>query len=79
MGPGFIAGADVDVVIESMRGHNLGRVITKGAAIANTGIPGKVGGYDKERVIHASGAGYMKNISKIGDQVEKGQIIADIM
>ena len=49
-----------------------------GAAIANTGIPGKVGGYDKERVIHASGAGYMKNISKIGDQVEKGQIIAEI-
>ena len=67
-----------DVVIESMRGHNLGRVITKGEAIANTGIPGKVGGYDKERVIHASGAGYMKNISKIGDLVEKGQIIAEI-
>lgn len=38
VGPGFIAGADVDVVIESMRGHNLGRVITKGAAIANTGF-----------------------------------------
>lgn len=78
VGPGFTAGSDVDVVIESMRGHNLGRVITKGAAIANTGIPGKVGGYDKERVIHASGAGYMKNISKIGDLVEKGQIIAEI-
>ncbi len=65
VGPGFTAGSDVDVVIESMRGHNLGRVITKGAAIANTGIPGKVGGYDKERVIHASGAGYMKMTGRV--------------
>lgn len=78
VGPGFVAGVDVDVVIESMRGHNLGRVIREGTALANTGIPGKVGGYDKERVIHASCAGYMKNISEIGDQVEKGQTIAEI-
>lgn len=78
VGPGFIAGVDVDVVIESMRGHNLGRVITKGTALANTGIPGNVGGYDKERVIHSRCAGYIKNRSKIGELVEKGQIIAEI-
>ena len=78
VGPGFTAGVDVDVVIESMRGHNLGRVIAEGMALANTGIPGKVGGYDKERVIYASRAGYMKNISRIGDLVEQGQTIAEI-
>ena len=76
VGPGFIAGADVDVVIESMR--DTISTITKGAAITLTGIPGKVGGYDKECGDRPSGAGYMKNISKIGDQVEKGQIIAEI-
>lgn len=78
VGPGFTAGVDVDVVVESMRGHNLGRVITEGTALANTGIPGRVGGYDKERVIHSQCAGYVKNICKIGDLVEKGQIIAEI-
>ena len=78
VGPGFTAGMDVDVVIESMRGHNLGRVIWKGTAIPDTGIPGKIAGYDKERVLRAPGDGYMKNISKIGDLVTKGQTIAEI-
>lgn len=78
VGPGFTAGEDVDAVIESMRGHNLGRVITDGSALANTGIPGMVGGYDKERVIHSAGEGYVKNICKIGDLVEKDQVIAEI-
>lgn len=78
VGPGFTAGEDVDVVIESMRGHNLGRVITEGTALANTGIPGVVGGYDKERVVHSACEGYVKNICKIGDLVEKDQVIAQI-
>ena len=78
IGPGFIAGVDVDVVIETKRGHNLGRVIREGSAYPNTGIPGIIGGYGVERVIHAPADGILKNKSKIGDIVEKGQVIAVI-
>lgn len=78
LGPGFTAGEDVDVVIETKRGHNLGRIIRKGSAYPNTGIPGIIGGYGAERVIHAPAAGILKNKSKIGDIVEKGQVIAII-
>ena len=53
LGPGFTAGQDVDAVVETKRGHRLGRIIREGAAIPNTGIPGVIGGYGKERVIHA--------------------------
>ena len=53
LGPGFNAGEDVDIVIETMRGHRLGRLIEKGPAMKNTGIPGLIKGYGKERVIHA--------------------------
>lgn len=76
LGPGFKAGEDVDVVIETMRGHNLGRLIFEGSAIENTGVPGEIGGYSKERVIYSSNNGVIKNISNIGDIVEKGQVIA---
>ena len=78
LGPGFTAGEDVDAVIETMRGHSLGRVIYAGKAIANTGIPGMVGGYTKERVIHSPAAGVMRNVNKITDIVKKGDIIAYI-
>ena len=76
LGPGFTAGKDVDAVIETMRGHNLGRVIYEGEAIKNTGIPGNIGGYTKERVIHSPETGVIKNIREIGDIVEKGEVIA---
>lgn len=76
LGPGFEAGKDVDFVIETQRGHNLGRVITDGPATPNTGIPGVIAGYGKERVIHSPAAGIMHNRSQIGDIVEKDQIIA---
>ena len=78
LGPGFTAGVDVDVVIETKRGHNLGRVIREGSAYPNTGIPGIIDGYGAERVIHAPADGILKNKSKIGDIVEKGQVIAVI-
>ena len=78
LGPGFTAGEDVDAVIETMRGHKLGRVILEGSAIPNTGIPGAVAGVTKERVIHAPAAGVLKNVCHITDVVEKGQIIACI-
>ena len=57
LGPGFSAGEDVDYVIETMRGHNLGRIIEEGTAMADTGVPGKIMGYGKERVIPAPAGG----------------------
>ncbi len=78
LGPGFIAGEDVDVVIETMRGHNLGRLIFQGSALPNTGVPGIIEGMGKERVIHAPVAGKLHNRAAISDIIEKGQIIADI-
>ena len=76
LGPGFTAGEDVDYVIETMRGHNLGRIIKKGIALPNTGVPGLIAGIGKERVIHSPAAGNMKNICQIADLVEKDQVIA---
>ncbi|MDD6196019.1 MAG: selenium-dependent molybdenum cofactor biosynthesis protein YqeB [[Clostridium] aminophilum] len=78
LGPGFCAGEDVDYVIETMRGHNLGRIITEGCAQPNTGIPGVIGGYGKERVIHAPAAGVTRHVRNIGDTVEKGEVILRI-
>lgn len=78
LGPGFTAGVDVDIVIETMRGHNLGRIIREGSAIPNTGIPGNIGGYTAERVIHAGAEGILYNVYKIGDIVEQGEEIAYI-
>lgn len=78
LGPGFIAGYDVDIVIETMRGHQLGRLIEEGSAIKNTGIPGIIKGYGKERVIHASIEGTVHQVKKITDQVCKGEVLAYI-
>lgn len=70
LGPGFEAGRDVHVVIETNRGHNLGRVITKGCAQSNTGVPEVVEGYGEERVLRAPCDGEVKNVLHIGDQVK---------
>lgn len=78
LGPGFEAGKDVDFVIETQRGHNLGRIIRQGAATPNTGLPGLIAGKSKERVIHAVAEGIIRNIHSIGDIVEKGDTIAVI-
>ena len=78
LGPGFTAGQDVDVVVETKRGHRLGRIIREGSAIPNTGIPGVIGGCGAERVIHAQTAGVFMNVRKIGDLVEKGETVATI-
>jgi len=83
MGPGFTAGDDVDAVVETMRGHHLGKVIREGAAIPNTGVPGNIGGFAKERVMHAPATGTMTFVKDeagrtidIGAIVQKGQTIA---
>ena len=78
LGPGFSAGEDVDAVIETKRGHDLGKVLWTGCAAANTGIPGIIGGYGKERVIHSPAAGILHNQRKITDIVKKGDIIATV-
>ena len=76
LGPGFTAGVDVDAVVETQRGHNLGRVLWDGSASPNTGIPGIIGGYGKERVIHCPAKGILRNVKHITDTVSKGEIIA---
>lgn len=78
LGPGFTAGNDVDAVIETMRGHKLGRIIYEGSAIPNTGIPGVIAGVSKERVIHAPAKGILYGEKKIADYVEKEEVIAYI-
>ena len=78
LGPGFEAGKDVTLVIETMRGHNLGRIIRSGGARPDTGIPGNIGGYTSERVIHAAEAGIFHNVRRIGDMVTAGEAIAEI-
>lgn len=78
VGPGFFAGSDCDAVIETMRGHDLGRVIYKGGASPNTGIPGTIEGYAKERVIYAPCEGIIEVSCDIGSQVKKGESIARV-
>jgi xanthine dehydrogenase accessory factor len=75
LGPGFAAGEDVHVVIETQRGHHLGRILTAGSAEPNTGIPGAVDGVAEDRVLRAPGEGEFRSSCRIGDRVEKGTII----
>ena len=76
LGPGFAAGEDVDAVVETKRGHHLGKVLWTGSAAPNTGIPGMIGGYGKERVIHCPAEGTVRNVKRITDTVSKGDVIA---
>ncbi|WP_195268797.1 selenium-dependent molybdenum cofactor biosynthesis protein YqeB [Eubacterium sp. 1001713B170207_170306_E7] len=76
LGPGFTAGEDVDAVIETNRGHHLGRILYEGTAAENTGVPGNIGGYTHERVIHAPESGTIRLCHDIGDLVKKDECIA---
>lgn len=78
LGPGFVAGRDVHYVIETMRGHDLGRVISEGSAAPNTGVPGLIGGYGAERVIHAPAAGIFRMDRDIGSVVAAGEVIGTV-
>ena len=78
LGPGFEAGKDADAVIETNRGHNLGRIIYEGRASENTGIPGIINGYGRERVSYAPASGILKIVHDIGSVVKKDEIIAYI-
>lgn len=78
IGPGFEASKDVDAVIETCRGHNLGKVIYEGTASADTGIPGSIMGYSQERLLRAPADGIIRNVLEIGDMVKQGELIGYI-
>lgn len=76
VGPGFTAGVDCHAVIESNRGHTLGRVITEGSAIPDTGAPGNIEGYTVERLLRTPAPGVFNTVHEIGDIVEQGETVA---
>ena len=78
LGPGFRAGQDVHLVVETNRGHNLGRVIEDGGAEPDTGVPGEIGGLTRERVLRAPAAGRFRAHRQIGDAVLKGERVAEV-
>lgn len=78
LGPGFEAGRNCHAVIETMRGHTLGRVITQGSAMPDTGIPESVMGQGHERVLRAPAAGITHNFVEIGSLVKAKDPICDI-
>jgi xanthine dehydrogenase accessory factor len=78
IGPGFHAGRDVHLVVETNRGHNLGRVISEGAAEENTGIPGVIAGFSAERVFRAPAEGTLETVRQIGDPVQAGDVVASV-
>lgn len=75
-GPGFTASVDCHAVVETMRGHTLGRVYYKGSALPNTNVPGLIGGFAGERVLRAPCDGMFHPIKDIGDTVKEGDIVA---
>lgn len=78
LGPGFSAPEDCHVVVETQRGHDLGRLIRQGSASADTGVPGLISGYGIERVVRSPGAGIFVAHSAIGHQVSRGEVIATV-
>lgn len=75
VGPGFTAGLDCHAVVETMRGHTLGRVIYRGSALPNTGVPGLIGGFSGERVLRAPADGVFSTVRAIGDTVREGDVV----
>ncbi|MBP1925769.1 xanthine dehydrogenase accessory factor [Sedimentibacter acidaminivorans] len=78
IGPGFEAGKDVDIVVESNRGHNLGKLIFSGYADENTGNPGNIEGFTIDRVLYSPCEGVFKSNHKIGDVVKTGEVVASV-
>ncbi len=78
LGPGFVAGIDAHRVIETMRGHDLGRVLESGAAIPNTGVPGTIGGHAISRVLRSPGAGVFETNHNIADMISADKVIGRV-
>lgn len=78
LGPGFVAGENCHAVVETMRGHNLGRVFWQGSASADTGVPGTIASHSRDRVLRAPVAGRIEHAAKIGQQLKAGDLIATV-
>ncbi len=78
LGPGFTAGVDCHAVIETNRGHDLGRVIRSGQAEPNTGVPGSINGYSAERLLRSPKKGDIVHVREIGAVVKKGEVVATV-
>lgn len=78
LGPGYEAGVDAHFVVETNRGHNLGRLYTEGRAEPNTGIPGTIAGKSWERVLRAPIGGVFEPRLDLGDMAEKGEVVATV-
>ncbi|HEY4687985.1 MAG TPA: selenium-dependent molybdenum cofactor biosynthesis protein YqeB [Anaerolineae bacterium] len=78
LGPGFTVGVDCHAVVETNRGHNLGRVYYSGSAEADTGVPGVIGGQDTRRALYAPSAGTFQTVKKIGDRVNAGEVVGRV-
>lgn len=78
LGPGFTAGLDCEAVIETRRGHSLGRVIWQGAAAADSGVPEPVAGVDRARVLRAPAAGVVQGVAPLGAVVQQGALIGHV-
>ena len=78
LGPGFTAGEDVHAVVETNRGHDLGRIILMGGAEPDTGTPGLIAGYGRERLVRAPADGVFEAVAVIGSQVEAGEALGEV-
>lgn len=78
LGPGFLAGRDAHVVIETQRGHDLGKLIYAGPAAPNTGIPGTIMGHGAQRVLRAPCDGFIRHVHDIGARVKRDEIICTV-
>ena len=78
LGPGFCAGKDCHAVVETMRGHDLGRVLLTGCAQPDTGVPGDIGGFTQARILRAPCAGVWQTELTIGTQVSQGDVVATV-
>ena len=78
LGPGLEAGRDVHYVVETMRGHDLGRIIASGTSSSDTGEPGEIGGYTHERVVRAPADGVFTSRRRIGERIEAGDVLGSV-
>jgi len=78
LGPGFAAGENCHAVVETQRGHCLGRVIWQGEPLSDTGIPERVANHGAERVLRAPADGVLRAYASIGDHLQAGQVVAEV-
>ncbi len=78
LGPGFTAGQDAHCVVETQRGHDLGRIYLEGSAAPNTGVPGNIGGYTVERVLRAPCAGMVEQLVDLGALIKAGDLVGKV-